>query len=558
MKTITFFICFLVCLSVSAQDYYVAPTGTDTPSAGTLANPWRSFQYAISQVSAGATVYFRGGVYPSSYVVINKNGNAGNYIKFKNYPNEVPIIDGGNSLQTLLRITDQSYIIIDGLHFRNVLGNGSRGIFVEGTSHHIEVRNCKISNMNVTLANPYNPTTCSDNVSPIKFCGTNDSQAMTNITVANNEIFSCRTGCSEGLTFSGNIDGFVAENNDVHDISNIGIVAAGHYYTCGTKQAQNGKIINNKVYRCRFPNLTLNNTASGIYIDGGKNITAEYNIVYDCQVGMQIGCENAGKTASNDTVRNNIVFNNEKWGIGIGGFNGFVENSAVINNTLFKNNYFNNNGDFGEILLQKVSNSAVINNLCYIRFQTGNAVFMKMDFPNDVINLTVNNNLYYNENGAGSLLFVRYNLPSLTFDQYKSTYGYDANAQTSNPNLVNPNLPMPDLHLTSNSTATIGTGASTYANKAGNLDFEGNPRRSNTIDIGAYEYQPCPPYSKIWGNSPANSYTFSSSVVTTSTSQIQSNSRMNYRSVKTIELQKGFSTQSGAVFSAQIAGCGNN
>lgn len=35
------------------SDYYISPTGTNTPTAGTLLNPWATLAYACSQISAG-------------------------------------------------------------------------------------------------------------------------------------------------------------------------------------------------------------------------------------------------------------------------------------------------------------------------------------------------------------------------------------------------------------------------------------------------------------------------------------------------------------------------
>ena len=45
-----------------AATYYVAPDGSDS-AAGTLEAPWATVDYAQTVVTAGDTVYFRGGRY---------------------------------------------------------------------------------------------------------------------------------------------------------------------------------------------------------------------------------------------------------------------------------------------------------------------------------------------------------------------------------------------------------------------------------------------------------------------------------------------------------------
>jgi hypothetical protein len=552
---------FLAFQSVGQTTLYVSPTGNDnlTVAQNSINTPWRTLQKACNSAPVGSTVYFRGGVYPSSWVVMNVSGMAGNYIKFKNYANEVPVIDGGNNYQTLLQITDKSYLVIDGLHFKNVSTSGSRGVMIEGNSHHVEIRNCKISEINVSTSPTYIPASCSENVSPIKVCG-GAAQAINNIIIANNEVFSCKTGCSEGIAVSGNVDGFLIEKNTVHDISNIGIVAAGFYTeSCSNAQARNGIIKGNVVYNCRFPNPAINTTASGIYLDGAKNMIVEQNRVYLCQVGIHIGCETAGQIADNNTVRNNIVYNNEKWGIGMGGNNGFVENSRLINNTLFYNNYFYNGfyGDFGEVLLQKVRNSTVSNNICYVRYQASNAVFMKWDYPASISNITINYNTYFTPDACSSaLIFVRNGLTNINYSTYQGL-GYDISGNTLNPQFINSTLPHPDLHLQL-SSPLINTANNALAPTAGSVDFDGNARQVATLDRGAYEFQPCPPFYNLFGTSPSGSVQYKASQAITSVGEVPVTANTTYQAAQSVELKPNFKVEKGAVFAAQIAGCGNN
>ena len=62
MKTKTFLLIVItmICCSLSAKNYYVATDGLDTNS-GTITAPFATLNKAQSLVTAGDTVYFRGG-----------------------------------------------------------------------------------------------------------------------------------------------------------------------------------------------------------------------------------------------------------------------------------------------------------------------------------------------------------------------------------------------------------------------------------------------------------------------------------------------------------------
>jgi len=78
--------------------YYVSPSGSDTTGNGTINNPWFSLNKAWQYVSAGDTVYMRGGTYAytTQQVMQGKNGTAGNMIKLWAYPGETPVITKGS------------------------------------------------------------------------------------------------------------------------------------------------------------------------------------------------------------------------------------------------------------------------------------------------------------------------------------------------------------------------------------------------------------------------------------------------------------------------------
>lgn len=134
MKKLFFilFICWQV-ISLSAQStYYVSTNGSDS-GTGSISDPWLTWEKAFNStsVSAGDTVYFRGGVYylesDEAYgPYVTRSGTSGNYVHFMNYPGEVPILDGANVTVDLhdnrygILVVDVDYIYFRGLTVRNI------------------------------------------------------------------------------------------------------------------------------------------------------------------------------------------------------------------------------------------------------------------------------------------------------------------------------------------------------------------------------------------------------------------------------------------------------
>ena len=78
-----FYLFFLLSSTISfANDIYVATNGNDTSGNGTISNPYKTFNKAISVMSAGDVCIIRGGVYEDA-LTINKNGTSNNYLTFK-------------------------------------------------------------------------------------------------------------------------------------------------------------------------------------------------------------------------------------------------------------------------------------------------------------------------------------------------------------------------------------------------------------------------------------------------------------------------------------------
>ncbi|HNI43758.1 MAG TPA: right-handed parallel beta-helix repeat-containing protein [Chitinophagales bacterium] len=463
---------------MAQNSFYVAPNGNDS-NVGSETAPWRSFQKAATTATAGSTVYLKAGTY-NEKVVMGVSGTINNYITFRNYDSDNVVLDGTAVAGTiLLKIHNKSYIRIQGIHLTNCIANDCQGILIDGTSHHIEIVDNKISNIHFS-ANPNAVANPNTNSQPLIVYGTS-STAISDLLIAGNEIYNNRTGYSEALAINGNVNGFVVRNNVVHDNTNIGIDIIGHENTCpidSLDQARNGQIRYNKVWKCSSPYAA----AAGIYVDGGKNLQIENNEIARCQYGIEIGCENVGKNTSNIIVRNNILYRNAISCLALGGYDypngsGKVINSLFYNNTCFQNDTANTYT--GELYLSYSENSQILNNILYA---TNQKVFITKEFNSPQLNIDYN--LYYfSANTPNQAEFSWSGNDIVGFANYQNTTNNDAHAIFVNPNFVNTSLA--DFHLLCSSPA-IDAGNNT--NQAEELDMDLGIRIINGIvDIGADE-----------------------------------------------------------------------
>jgi hypothetical protein len=267
------------------------------------------------------------------------------------------------------------------------------------------------------------------------------------------------------MVLNGNVTNFAVSNNVVHDNDNIGIDFIGFEGNgpADQDQARSGLCAGNRVYNISSatnPTYGGERSADGIYVDGGKDIIIERNIVDNCDIGIEVASEHGGKTTSGITVRSNFVSRSFQGNILSGGYDasrGNAANIVIVNNTLY-------HGADGEVILQYNCNGITIkNNICVANPGTA---YLSNSGSNNT-NVVVDNNLYY---GAST-----------------SSPGSwsDANAKYANPQLVNAPT---DMHIQSASMAK-NNGAALTVDIAGTLDIDGQPRiQESAIDIGADEF----------------------------------------------------------------------
>jgi hypothetical protein len=553
MKFSLFFIIYLFSITLSAQINYYVNLNSSLGGNGTLNSPFNSIQNAVNSSinNTHTIIHVFGGVYNEN-IWITKSGIPNGYFTIKPYQSQKVILDGTNqNSKEALIIQSASFVRIEGLIIQNYKANFAKGIGVyceNGNVSNIEIVGNEIKNIDV------DSTLSSSN--PIVSFGhstQNNTYSISNILIANNKIHHCDTGFSEAIQINYNTNNFDVRNNEVFEITNIGIVAAG-YHNGIIKRASNGRIWKNKVYKCNSPHAP----AAGIYVDGARNVIIEQNLSYENQVGIQVGCENVDFESAEVFVRNNLIFNNSSHGLGIGGIlennHGIVDNSYFTNNTLFNNNTVFN-ADFGEIYFTKAKNCIIKNNIVSGKKHFV-AVMIKIQYPDWYNNgNSFNHNLYFSDspNNSTELVFKWGEGALWNFSTYQNQTGKEGNSFVNDPQFVNANLPYPELHIKNSINNGVDRGDPLLMEYiVGSFDFDGNIRANVFLDIGAYEYYSCPQNTIIFGNIDGNAIMKGEKIIANNTVNSSNNF---YISNSMIELNPGFNTTSNTVFLGKIEPC---
>jgi parallel beta-helix repeat protein len=474
--------------------YYVSTTGNNANSGLSTSAAWRNVQYGANHLQAGDTLNVLGGVY-NEFVNIPASGSAtAGSITIQNYSGQAAILDGTGltvpgGQYGMINIASQSYVIIKGLEIRNYKSTTRSkvpvGIYVSGAGSNLQFLNNHVHDI-VTSA-----TGCNANALGVAFYGTQAPASLNHITFSGNELDHLKTGCSESLTFNGNVDTFTVTSNLIHDNNNIGIDAIGFEGTspnAAYDQARNGTIIKNTVYNISStgnPSYPKNCWCSdGIYVDGGANITVERNLIHNVDIGIEIASEHSGKTASNVIARNNLIYFGNSAGVSIGGYAktvGGTDHATIVNNTLYKND--GQNTGSGEFQIQfHATNNVFKNNIVY----AGAQGLVVNSYTNSTANpADVDYNLYYSTASAGSTTWLWIGKTYNGFTAYQSATGKDPHSNYADPLFVN--VTSPDLHVQPSSRA-VNAGINLGSAVVGAVDFAGNARvQGSNIDIGAYE-----------------------------------------------------------------------
>ena len=480
--------------------WYVSVSGSDA-NAGTVALPFKTINTALTWANPGDTVMLRGGTYNGT-VSFSRSGTAGKNITVKAYPGEKPVLDGSNisisGWQAILTLKDIQYITLDGLDICNLtsalINTDPEGIFINGASHDITIKNCNIYNIKNTasLANWRS-------AHAILVIGSNNTTAISNLAITGCTVHDTQTGTSENITLAGNVDSFTVSHNTIYNTENIGIIIAGgdglnSSGNVAVNYARNGVVSDNTLYNISMSNSVAvwgagNYGAIAIYLCGNAGTIVERNKIYDSDRGIGLVSESSIYATRTSIVRNNFVYNCWRTGIYMGDYLNFTgsgtKNCYVVNNTLLRNDRAP--GAFGEIegelrLTEHCDSNVLANNLVY----ASNADLFVHKYTTTGRGNTIDNNLYYTAGTPGWLWNSVNDAPITGFAAWQTASGGDGlSMYGTDPLLVSTSLP--DLHIQAGSPAK-NAGKILPSNIVGTTDIDGNPRIvNNKITIGAQQ-----------------------------------------------------------------------
>jgi hypothetical protein len=467
-------------------DLYVEPSG----NCGSLTPCYTTIQAAVNAASAGSTIHVMNGTYNEKVTFGSSGSAADGYITLQNYSGHSPIVDG-TGLSTsgttgMLYMENKSYIKIIGLEIRNFQAGGdsgsfNAGIWVRGYGSHIEIRDNNVHDIE---------NSCSScGAHGIAVYGTNGSTSISDVIVDGNEVWNLQTGWSESMVFNGNVDGFTASNNTVHDNDNIGIDMIGYEGECPDPdydRARNGVCVGNLVYNIDAlgnPAYGNDRCADGIYVDGGTNILIEQNIVHHSNIGIELASEHKDRSTSYITVRNNFVSYSHMVGMCFGGYaknTGSAEYNVIAGNTFYHND--TDNGGYGEINVQHHTLNNIFKNNIMVASSQNTFI---TSWGSDNVGDDFDYNLYYSPGGPDGSSWAWQKKYYGTFTEWKNGTGFDANSIFADPLLVDP--ANGDLHIGSGSAA-IDAGETLGSSVIGTEDIDGDARvQGGAVDIGADE-----------------------------------------------------------------------
>ncbi|MCX6181743.1 MAG: T9SS type A sorting domain-containing protein [Bacteroidetes bacterium] len=406
--------------------YIVAKTGSNS-NAGNIAHPWLTINFGIGKLKAGDTLLVREGIYKET-VLLSVSGSSDKNIVLKNFPEEVPEINGW---------------------INNALSN-SGGIQSKNYSPEAYISNYVIEGFYITGFR-YGGIN-------INWCGTCDPAKGDlkgiNIIVKNCIIDDCgQNGIS--VFFSENV---VIENNIV---SRTGWDTLSGSWSSGINlYAAHG-------------NCTINGNVSFHNVDVSKYNTDGNGFIVDLSYDH---C-----TAS---FTNNIAFANGGAGIVVTKSN----NAKIINNTCYFNGQGNDAGDFTFAYPEAFVNTQLINNLA----SDGKHGALKQYQGNLFTNLSstvFNNNLYPGNYGGIAPLFE--DVSPANFKLQASCSLIDAGHSTTLQNDIGFDYKSIKAISKSKrfSWYTHEPDIAYIKSKGGLIHcFQPVSRTNNTVDIGAYEF----------------------------------------------------------------------
>jgi len=328
---------------ISATTYYIAPTNS-SPSGndsnpGTKEAPWSTINKAITILSAGDTLFFRGGTYnfKSDVLISNKNGTASKPICFFSYPGEKPILDFYNwvpaktstNQQGAIYFLNTNYLHIRGLTLRNVrqvyydnIVMGWKGLnstnitFTNCITHHIEGKAWRFHNCDYILFFNCDGFEVCDSLRATPGNGGTVFSATSDNNVVGNFIYyyGCRAWRFSDQGFSTTNEGPVVYEKcwAFNPIIISGNVGGGSGFKFGFEDTQYASrtVINCIAAYCNYIGF-YDNASSSVLVDQNYYNNTSFN----CGWGFLVGNATSDPFKKTITLKNNLAYNNRNGAI---------------------------------------------------------------------------------------------------------------------------------------------------------------------------------------------------------------------------------------------------
>ncbi len=472
-------------------NYWVATTGNDA-NDGSQNHPWRTIQHALNATKGGSVVRVTSGVY-RELVTIRHSGSAGGFTILTAAPGAKPIIDGTglpipNGLNGLVTLNAVSFVEVSGFEIRNYTSASAAldpiGILVEGAGRDIQLLNNHVHDIRTT------GKTDNFDALGIAVYGTAAPASLNRIVIDGNELDHLVTGFSESLALSGNVQYFQVTGNRIHDNDNIGIDIGGYEQFAPNPaydRARNGYVARNNVYNITSlhnPAYQGQQSADGIYVDGGADVVVERNLIHHADLGIEAASEHEARVSQSVTIRDNIVYASNQVGISIGGYAanvGGTTDCRIVNNTLYGNGTAASSE--GEFQIQFNATGNLFQNNIAVANNAQNLLLYSF-VATPAHPAVLNDNLYFSPGGAAGSSWQWVGKDYASFAGYRAATGNDKAGLYADPKFADAGAV--DFHLAAGSPAR-GTGANLPLSTVGLTDFAGKPRTGGgKTDIGAY------------------------------------------------------------------------
>lgn len=368
----------IVGILISASDYYVSTTGSDSDDGLSSSTPWQTIaKINSSSFNAGDIIHLKGGETFSGSLIITDSGTNSNPIVVTSYGTGRAIIDCGDDRG--IQVLDSQYVTVDNIE---VVGSGVSTVDGSTTSISpgIVATSTQLSGarwQGITIKNNLVHGCWLGILVEAKedLTGQATYRGYTNVLIEDNEVYECgHTGIlfwAQQNRFAGPFNGYyystvldvhtdiTIRGNNVYDMygtSEAGLTDADYIgYGTGirTMSVTGGVVEYNRVYNVGHCGHNSTGTPAGFEAEVSEDITWQYNEAAYCIVNTGAndgaGMDVLDGFTHNMIVQYNYCYNNGGYGIGGGAVDATPLDGHIIRfNVLVNNGTGNGTGGTSE------------------------------------------------------------------------------------------------------------------------------------------------------------------------------------------------------------------